>query len=139
MRAIAEARSHGDMSENSEYKYAKEQERTLNRRQADLERDLASVQTTNFRNQTVADTVVAGCAITLRNLADGTEEQIYLLGVFDGDPDRKYFSYESPLGKILMGHKAGDQLQMPAGYDAVIVAVEALPEAILQELDPVEE
>ena len=139
VRAIAEARSHGDLSENAEYKYAKEQERNLNKKQAELQRELASVKPTDFRKLAVEGAIVPGCAITLQNLATEQEEQIFLLGVFDSDPDRKFFSFESPIGELLMGHEVGDRISMPAGYEASIVAIDTLPEEILKELDAVEE
>ena len=139
VRAIAEARSHGDLSENAEYKYAKEQERNLNKKQAELQRELANVKPTDFRKITITGSIVPGCAITLQNLATSQEERIFLLGIFDTNPDRKFFSFESPIGELLLGHAVGDRVKMPAGYEASIVAIDTLPEEILQELDPVEE
>ncbi len=128
--AIEEARSRGDLSENSEYKYAKEQQRLLGARRNELERTLATCKPIDFAEQDVNDIIIPGSIVSLR-YEDGTASQIYLLGLFDTDSEKNWFSYESPMGKVLMSHKVGDKLHVPSGKEVTVTAIDPLPEEIL--------
>lgn len=132
--AIEDARSRGDLSENSEYKYAKEQQRILNGKRNDLERALNAIRPTDFRDIEINDMVIPGTVVTLHFPHDGHTQEIILLGVMDGDSDRGFYSYDSPMGRVLMHRKVGEHLTAPDGESAVISAVTRLPEELLKEL-----
>ncbi len=129
-KAIEEARANGDLSENSEYKYAKEQQRSLNHRRNFLERELATCRPMDFADQDVNAYVILGARVALEQEKSGALE-VTLLGLHDTDSKKNWFSYESPLGQVLLGHKLGDEVTLPAGEKAVIKAIHALDDETL--------
>jgi transcription elongation GreA/GreB family factor len=128
--AIEYARSLGDLRENSEFKFAKEQQRLLSKRRGDLETMLDETRPTDFRNVKVEDVAIPGCAVDI-TFEDGRVEEYFLLGRFDTIPERNMISYETPLGQILTGTKAGSTLEMPSGETATLTAVKPLSEEML--------
>jgi len=106
-REIALARSYGDLSENFEFKAAKQMQSVLMRRKAELEQMLHNARGTSFEN---ADTsrVSIGTIVTLRNAETNEEETYTILGAWDGDPDRHIISYQTAIGQALLGHEVGD-------------------------------
>ena len=126
-RAIEEARSHGDLSENSEYKYAKEHARELNRRKGDMEKELNALEVADLRNVTVGDKAILWSVATIRHAGTGDTEKITILGLYDGDTEKNYISYMAPLGEALLDKRVGDTVTLPAGKEAVIERVEPLP------------
>lgn len=131
-RDIGVARSYGDLRENFEYKTAKEQQGILMRRSAELEQDLNAVRGTDFASCT-ADVAGMGTSVTLQ-MADGHTEQHHILGEWDQDTDMKIISCSSRMGKVLAGHKAGDELMVPGDQGEVscrIIEVAPLPEAVI--------
>ena len=131
--AIKVARAHGDFRENSEFDAAKERRRYLNRRRAELERDLAMVQPMQMKNIAVSDTAVIGSEVEI-SYSDGTKQSCYLLGAWDGDPDRKMLSYRTKLGKALLNLKVGESFQLD-DRGGKISAVKPLPPELVAELD----
>ena len=129
-KAIEEARANGDLSENSEYKYAKEQQRSLNHRRNFLERELATCRPMDFADQDVNEYVIVGARVILQQEKSG-EMDVTLLGLHDTDSKKNWFSYESPLGQVLLGCKQGDEVTLPAGEKAVIKAIHALDDETL--------
>ena len=132
--AIEEARALGDLSENAEYKAAKELQRELGRRRNAMERQVQSLQPTDFRQQQVADVVIPGCKLTLQYAGADAPEVQYLLGVLDGDVSRHFLSYESPLGQLLVSKRVGASLKAPNGDEVTIVKLEPLPPEVLAAL-----
>lgn len=108
-KAIAEAREHGDLKENSEYKMAKQDQQVLLARRNMLEIDLQRAQIADF---TVApsDAIGIGSVATLVDEIEGKEVTYTILGAWDSDPDNQIISYQTPLGKILLGKKVGDHV-----------------------------
>jgi transcription elongation GreA/GreB family factor len=131
-KAIAHARSYGDFRENAEYDAAKERRRFLHRRRAELESTVGSVQTTDFKNIEVKDTVVLGSAVTLAS-ANGTDSVYYILGAWDGDPDRNRISYRTVMGEALLEKKVGSSVKLPNG-EFTIKAISVLPADLVKEL-----
>ena len=82
----------------------------------------------------VADTAVIGSEIEIQ-LAGNQSEKYYLLGAWDGDPDRRFLSYRTRLGKAVLNCRAGDTFEGPDGKPARLVAVKPLPAEIIAELD----
>lgn len=130
--AIEEARSHGDLSENSEYKFAKEQQRILGQKQRELAKSLDNCRSIDFADQDVRDVVIPGCIVTLHYNDDESVEKITLLGVFDTDTEKNWFSYESPMGKVLLTKKVGTHVKTPSGREVTIAGIEALPADVLE-------
>ncbi|MBX3732570.1 MAG: GreA/GreB family elongation factor [Verrucomicrobiae bacterium] len=109
VRDIALARSYGDLRENAEYKFAKEQQKVLNRRKHELEAQLSRARGTDFTNAR-GDVASIGTSVTVTNLDSGQPEVFHLLGAWDGDPDRGILSYLSPLAQALLGKGAGAEV-----------------------------
>ncbi|NMA45689.1 MAG: hypothetical protein GX945_03925 [Lentisphaerae bacterium] len=123
--AIEHARSYGDLRENSEFKYAKEQQVFLASRRQELETSLDGVRVTDFSDVEVDGVAVPGSTVSVR-YDDGKTEDFHLLGLFDSIPEKNMISYETPLGETLMGCKPGMKLSMPSGDNATVVAVSPL-------------
>ncbi|QXD24972.1 transcription elongation factor GreA [Opitutia bacterium ISCC 51] len=104
-KAIAVAREHGDLKENSEYKMARQDQTTLMARKGLLERDLAVAQITDF-TEAPTDVVGIGSTVQIEN-ADSNEKVTYhILGAWDSDPDKNVLSYKTPLAQNLLGKEA---------------------------------
>ena len=104
-KAIAVAREHGDLKENSEYKMARQDQTTLMARKGLLERDLAVAQITDF-TEAPTDVVGVGSTVKIEN-ADSKEKVTYhILGAWDSDPDKNVLSYKTPLAQNLLGKEA---------------------------------
>lgn len=129
-KEIALARSYGDLSENFEFKAAKQMQAVLMRRKSELEHMLHSARGTSFEN---ADTsrVSIGTIVRLRNTESGDEESYTILGAWDGDPDRHIISYQTAIGQALLGHQAGDTVtigaDLGASHQVEIIAIEPAP------------
>jgi transcription elongation GreA/GreB family factor len=106
------ARSYGDLRENFEYKSAKEQQRVLNRRKMELDRDLSRARGTDFAGVT-DEKVAIGTVVKLRRTKDKGEETYTVLGAWDTDPEKHIISYLSQMAQALIGHVVGDRVQAP--------------------------
>jgi transcription elongation GreA/GreB family factor len=126
-KEIEVARSYGDLRENAEFKYAKERQGLLMAQGAQLAEDLERVKPTDFAEGST-DKVSIGCGIEL-GYEGGATETFYILGVWDQDEDLCIISSETRLAKALLGHVAGDKVEIPAG-ECEIKAVLPLSEAI---------
>jgi transcription elongation factor GreA len=111
-KAIASAREHGDLRENSEYKMAKQDQQVLMAQKSQLERELARARISDFKDATV-DQVSVGSVVEVRS--GGSSQKYSILGVWDGDPDRFIISYKTPLGAALIGKRAGDSVKVKTG------------------------
>ncbi|MCH2154961.1 MAG: transcription elongation factor GreA [Opitutales bacterium] len=105
--AIATAREHGDLKENSEYKMARQDQDTLLARKSQLESDLNKARVTDFTEATDT-TISVGTTVTLTEGSTGREITYSLLGAWDSDPDKNILSYKTPLGKALLSKKVGE-------------------------------
>lgn len=132
VKAIAHARSYGDFRENAEYDAAKERRRFLHRRRNELENAVGTVQSTDFKGVVVNDYVVLGSMVTLTDKT-GKDSVYYLLGAWDGDPERNRISYRTVMGIELMDKKVGSVVKLPNG-EFTIKSVGPLPEELLKEL-----
>jgi transcription elongation factor GreA len=104
--AIAEARSHGDLRENSAYDAARHDQMMNERRIADLENLLRSAV---IVDENGVDTSVVTLGNTVVVDFDGEEERYTLVGAIEAKPALGRISNESPIGKALMGKRAGEQ------------------------------
>ena len=113
-RAIAAAREHGDLKENSEYKMAKQDQQILMSQKTGLERDLGRARITDFKEATI-DQVSVGSIAEVKSEATGATTRYTILGAWDGDPDNHIVSYKTPLGAALLGKKSGDIVNVKTG------------------------
>ena len=113
---IAEARSYGDLSENSEYDAAKDEQGKLYARIAEIEDILAHAVIIEDENE-ASGRVGLGCSVTVRNLKTGMEATYKITGSQEADPMNGAISEDSPMGKALMGRNAGEEITVdaPAG------------------------
>lgn len=116
-KEIALARSYGDLSENFEFKAAKQMQSVLMRRKVELEQMLHNARGTSFEN---ADTsrVSIGTIVTVREVKTNKEETYTILGAWDGDPDRHIISYQTAIGQALLGHEIGEAISLNTEHDA---------------------
>jgi transcription elongation factor GreA len=111
-KAIATAREHGDLKENSEYKMAKQDQQVLMGKKTLLEKDLGRARITDFKEAST-EQVSVGSIVTVR--AGSGQTTYTLLGVWDGNPDKNILSYKTPMGAALLGKKVGDTVKVKTG------------------------
>ena len=106
--AIAEARSHGDLSENAEYDAAKEKQGFVEGRIKDLEGKLANAQIIDPRHLDAEGRVVFGATVELVDAETGDEVKYQIVGNDEADIKAGKISVSSPIARALMGKYAGD-------------------------------
>ena len=113
---IKEARSFGDLSENSEYDEAKNEQGKLYSRMAELE-EILSNYTIIDDSEKSADMIHVGTTVVVKDLEFDEEESYEIVGSQEADPMNGRISEESPFGKALLGHKVGEEVvvEAPAG------------------------
>ena len=116
IKAIEEARAHGDLSENAEYAAAKDRQGFIEGRIIDLEFKLATLDVI-ATDKLPKDRVVFGSKVVLENIETGEDVVYQLVGPDESDIENGRISISSPLGKAIIGRKPGDELtlQVPAG------------------------
>jgi transcription elongation factor GreA len=111
--AIAEARSHGDLSENAEYHAARERQSFIEGRIQELEEVISSAEVID-PSQLTGDTVKFGAHVKLLDEETEKEATYQIVGVYEADIKLKRLSISSPLAKSLIGKKKGDTISVPA-------------------------
>ncbi len=126
IQAIAEARAHGDLSENAEYHAAKEQQSFLEGRIAELESIIAEAQVIDPTTLNVGSKVVFGATVELFD--QDTEESVtyQIVGEVEAEIERGQVSITSPIARALIGREEGEvvEVQTPGGlrsYEIVSV------------------
>ena len=122
---IAEARSYGDLSENSEYDAAKNEQAKLYGRIAEIEDILAHAVIIQDENE-ASGRVGLGCTVVVRNPATGAETTYRITGSQEANPMEFKISDDSPFGRAMVGKAIGDTFTVnaPAGsYEMVVVDV----------------
>jgi transcription elongation GreA/GreB family factor len=109
-KEIAIARSYGDLRENHEYKAAKEMQKLLMRRKAELETQLLRARGTDYLNPRT-DVVSIGTVVNALDLATNQPENYTVLGAWDSDPEKGLVSYLSPVAQSLLNRKVGDEVE----------------------------
>jgi transcription elongation factor GreA len=120
--AIEEARAHGDLSENAEYHAAKERQGQIEASIADIEDKLSRAQIID-PTELSGDKIVFGATVTL--LDDGEKPVKYqIVGQTEADAKTGRISYNSPLGRALIGRKVEEEVEVsvPAGDRYYVVA-----------------
>jgi transcription elongation factor GreA len=113
-KAIAAAREHGDLKENSEYKMAKQDQHMLMAQKTLLEKELGRARITNFAEATV-EQVSVGSVVEVENTSSNQVTRYSILGAWDGNPEKNILSYKTPFGAALLGKKSGEVVTVKTG------------------------
>jgi transcription elongation GreA/GreB family factor len=132
-KEIALARSYGDLSENFEFKAAKQMQSVLMRRRAELEQMLHNARGTSFENPDTSR-VSIGTIVTLRDAKTDKEEAYTILGAWDGDPDRHIISYQTAIGQALLGHEIGETVSLNTEHSATQFTILSIMPAPLDQV-----
>ena len=116
-QAIADARSHGDLSENAEYDAARERQGFIEARIGDIESKLANAQEIDPRLLDAEGRCVFGATVELEEMKDGESVTYQIVGDDEADIKKGKISISSPIARALIGKYAGDQVevQTPGG------------------------
>lgn len=126
IRAIAEARSHGDLSENAEYHAAREQQSFIEGRINEIENRLSNAEIIDVARLPPNDRVVFGATVDLEDQDDGSKLVYKIVGEDEADIRRGLISVSSPIARALVGKSSGDVIEVaaPAGprsYEIIAV------------------
>jgi len=110
IRAIEEARDHGDISENAEYHAAKERQSFIGGRINELQTAIAKAEVIEVEDGP-ADRVVFGRTVLLYNIETDEEVSYQLVGTYESAPENGRISVTSPLGQALIGKEKGDEVK----------------------------
>ena len=113
IRAIAEARSHGDLSENAEYHAARERQSFIEGRIAELEEIVSAVEVIDPSSLS-GEHVKFGAFVKVLDEETEREMTYQIVGVHEADIKAARLSISSPLAKALIGRKVGDSVSVPA-------------------------
>ena len=117
VQAIAEARAHGDLRENAEYHSARERSGFIERRIQEIESKLARAEIIDVSLLPASGRVVFGATVVVANATDGTSQRYEIVGEDEADAAQGRLSYNSPLGRALIGREEGEHVsvEVPAG------------------------
>jgi len=116
IKAIEEARAHGDLSENAEFDAAKDRQGFIEGRIGELTFKLANADIIDT-DKLPRDRAVFGSKVVIENIDTGEDIEYQLVGPEESDIDKGRISVSSPLGKEIVGKKPGDEfaIQVPGG------------------------
>ena len=116
IKAIEEARAHGDLSENAEFAAAKDRQGFIEGRISELQYKLANADII-LTDKLSKDKAVFGSKVLLENIETGEDVEYQLVGSDESDIEKGRISVSSPLGRAIVGKKPGDELtfQVPGG------------------------
>jgi transcription elongation factor GreA len=109
---IKEAREFGDISENSEYDDAKNEQAMLEKQISDLEERLASARVIDEK-AVDTDAVGVGTTVHVKDQKTDKSQKFKIVGSAEADPSNSKLSNESPVGRALLGHKRGETVTVP--------------------------
>ena len=111
IEAIAEARSHGDLSENAEYQYAKEQQSLIEGRIIDLESAISKAEVIDVKS-IEGDDIKFGATVEIVDDESGEKQQYQIVGEYESDIENKKLSITSPLARGLIGKTEEDNVEI---------------------------
>lgn len=111
IEAIAEARGHGDLSENAEYDAAKERQGFIESRISEIETKLADARVVEITGRT-SETVVFGATVSVIEQESRSKRQYTLVGQDEADMKFNKISVQSPVGRALIGKRVGDFVEV---------------------------
>ncbi len=117
IEAIAEARAHGDLSENAEYHAAREQQSFIEGRIKELEGNLSIAEVIDPSKLNATGKIVFGALVKLYDVDSDNEVSYQIVGDLEADIDLGRISISSPIGRALIGKTDGDEVtfQAPSG------------------------
>lgn len=127
IKAISEARAHGDLKENAEYHAAKEQQSFSEGRIRELESKLSNSQIIDVSTMNNEGKVIFGATVALLNLSTDATVVYHIVGDDEADFKVNKISYNSPIARAMIGKETGDEItaQAPSGaIDYEIIKVE---------------
>jgi len=122
---IAEARSYGDLSENSEYDAAKNEQAKLYGRIAEIEDILSHAVIIEDENE-LSGRVGLGCKVVVKNMATGEETEYAITGSQEANPMENKLSDDSPFGRAIVGKAAGESFTVNApmgSYEMQVISI----------------
>jgi transcription elongation factor GreA len=127
VRAIEEARAHGDISENAEYAAAKERQSFIQGKIQEIENNLAMSNIIDLKELN-GEKAVFGSYVAIMDVDNEKEDEYQLVGPCESDISRNKISVTSPIGRALIGRRIGDQakVQTPRGlriFEIVDIAI----------------
>lgn len=140
VREIAEARAHGDLSENAEYHAAKEKQSHIEGRITQVETWIATAEVIDVSRYSSSDRVVFGATVTLEDSVSGDQVTYRIVGEVEADLKARKISVTSPIARALIGRSEGDTVTVrsPGGekeYEIQTIAFEE-EEELSAESDP---
>lgn len=114
IQAIAEARAHGDLSENAEYHAAREQQSFIEGRIKDIEAHLSNSEIIDVTSVAVGERVVFGATVNLIDEEDGNKVIYQIVGDAEADIKYGWISVSSPIARALVGKSVGDVVDVVA-------------------------
>ena len=111
IEAIAEARSHGDLSENAEYQYAKEQQSLIEGKIIDLESAIGKADVIDVKS-IKGDGIKFGATVEIEDDESGNKQKYQIVGEYESDIENKKLSITSPLARGLIGKTKNDSVEI---------------------------
>ena len=119
-KEISTARSFGDLSENSEYDAAKEEQGKIHARIAELREMIANAKIID-ESQIDESKVSVGSIVVIDNVTRGREFTYHIVGSYETDPTNGKISDDSPIGRALLGSCEGDEVVIPGVREQVVI------------------
>jgi transcription elongation factor GreA len=113
IKAIAEAREHGDLKENAEYHAAKDKQGFIEAQIADYESRVSKAQIVDI-SELSGDVVQFGAIVTIEDLDSGEEKTYQIVSEYEADIDNGKIADSSPVARALLGKKLGNELEIRA-------------------------
>ena len=118
---VAQARNMGDLSENAEYRMAREELSFIDGRIDELDELLKQVV---IISNNKSSTIKLGSKVMVKS--GKSKDEFTLVGEWEADPKEKKISHESPLGKALLGKKVGEEVEFEAPAGKILYTIEAI-------------
>ncbi|HJL57786.1 MAG: transcription elongation factor GreA [Pelagibacteraceae bacterium] len=109
--AIAEARSHGDLSENAEYQYAKEEQNLIESKIAELENTIVQAEVIDISKLSGKE-IIFGATVKIKDNETGEQSTYQIVGEYESDIENKKISVNSPMSRGLIGKSKNDVVEI---------------------------
>ena len=109
--AIAEARSHGDLSENAEYQYAKEEQNLIESKIAELENTIVQAEVIDISKLSGKE-IIFGATVKIKDNETGEQSTYQIVGEYESDIENKKISINSPMARGLIGKSKNDVVEI---------------------------
>ena len=124
-KAIGDAAEKGDLSENSEYKFALEERDLLRARLAHMQSQFVLARMIQ-PDQVTLDNVAVGSRVSLKHRETGTELVMTFLGPFEANADKRIYNYKAPLAQEFMGMHIGEEIEITIAEPQGVYEITAL-------------